>query len=166
MVYTSQQNDVVECMNMNLLERERCMLINAKLQWELWAEIVLTTCYLVNRSPSTAIDCKILEEVWIGHPCDYSNFKVFGCNAYALVPNSQRSKLDLKSKKYVFVGYGDGVKGYKSWDPIAYKIIINRDVVFDEMSLMKSDLEDGEMKQAEEPHIQQIQLQTQSSIRE
>ena len=31
---------------------------------------------------------------------------------------------------------------------------------------MKLDLEDGEMKQAEEPHIQQIQLQTQSFIRE
>ena len=31
---------------------------------------------------------------------------------------------------------------------------------------MKSDLEDGEMKQEEEPQIQQIQLQAQSSIRE
>ena len=31
---------------------------------------------------------------------------------------------------------------------------------------MKSDLEDVEMKQEKELHIQQIQLQTQSSIRE
>ena len=137
MVYTPQQNDVAEHMNMNILERERCMLINAKLQWELWVEIVLTTCYLVNRSPSIAIDCKILEEVWIGHPCDYSNFKVFGCNAYALVPNSQCSKLDPLSKKYVFVGYGDGVKGYILWDPTSNKIVTNIDVVLDEMSIMK-----------------------------
>jgi transposase InsO family protein len=59
-VYTPQQNGVVECMNMTLLERERSMLSNAKLQQELWEEAIFTTCYLVNRSPSTAINCKIL----------------------------------------------------------------------------------------------------------
>jgi hypothetical protein len=30
-------------------------------------------CYLVNQSPSTTINCKILEEVWKSHSCDYSN---------------------------------------------------------------------------------------------
>ena len=49
-------------------------------------------------------------------------------------------------------------------DPTAHKIIINKDVVFDEMPLMKSYLEDGEMKQEEEPQFQQIQLQTQPFI--
>jgi transposase InsO family protein len=62
-VYTPQQNGVAECMNRTLLERARSMLSNAKLQQELWAEAVLTACYLINRSPSTAINCKILEEV-------------------------------------------------------------------------------------------------------
>ena len=97
-VYTPQQNGVTECMNMNLLERARCMLSNAKLQQRLWAEAVLTSCYLVNRSPSTAIDCKIPGEVWSGHPCDYSNLKAFGCDAYALLPKKKCSKLDPKSK--------------------------------------------------------------------
>jgi hypothetical protein len=72
------------------------MLSNAKLQQELWVETIFTTCYLVNRAPSTAIDSKIPEEVWIGHPCDYSNLKIFGCEAYALIPKDQRSKLDPK----------------------------------------------------------------------
>jgi transposase InsO family protein len=94
--YTPQQNGVVEHMNMTLLERERSMLSNGKLQQELWAEVVSTTCYLVNQSPSTTIECKILEEVWIGHPCNYSNLKVFGCDAYALISKHQRSKLDPK----------------------------------------------------------------------
>jgi transposase InsO family protein len=61
--YTPQQNGVVECMNMTLLERARSMLSNTKLQQELWAEAITTTCYLVNRPPSTTIECKILEEV-------------------------------------------------------------------------------------------------------
>ena len=37
MVCNSQQNGVVECMNMTLLKRERCMLNNSKLKQELWA---------------------------------------------------------------------------------------------------------------------------------
>jgi transposase InsO family protein len=94
--YTPQQNGVVEHMNMTLLERARSMLSNAKLQQQLWEEAVSTTCYLVNRSPSTAIECKIPEEVWTGHSCDYSNLNIFGCEAYALIPKHQRSKLDPK----------------------------------------------------------------------
>jgi transposase InsO family protein len=54
--YTPQQNGVVERMNMTLLERVRSMLSNTNLQQELWAEAVTTTCYLVNRSPSTTIE--------------------------------------------------------------------------------------------------------------
>jgi hypothetical protein len=40
------------------------------------------------------------------------------------------SKLDSKSRKYVFLGYADGVKGYHLWDPTAHKVVINRDVIF------------------------------------
>ena len=82
-VYTPQQIGVAECMNMTLLERARSMLSNANLGQELWAE---AACYLINWSPSLAIDCKIPKKVWIGYPSDYSNMKIFGCEAYALTP--------------------------------------------------------------------------------
>ena len=85
-----------------------------------------------------AINCKILEEVWTSHPCDYSNLKIFGCEAYALGPKNQRSKLDPRSKKCIFVGYDDVTKGYRSWDPTAHKIVISRYVILDEYSLIKS----------------------------
>eukprot|EP00253_Pinus_taeda_P031778 PITA_31778 len=58
-VYTPQQNGVAEHMNMTLLQRARSMLSNARLQKELWMEAVATACYVINRSPSTVIDCKI-----------------------------------------------------------------------------------------------------------
>eukprot|EP00253_Pinus_taeda_P008927 PITA_08927 len=62
-VYTSQQNGVVERMNRSLLERARSMMSNARLQKELWTEAVATACYVINRSPSTAIDYKISQEL-------------------------------------------------------------------------------------------------------
>ena len=86
-------------MNMTLLERARSMLSNANLGQELREEAVSTSFYLINRLPSMEIDCKIMEEVWTGHSYDYSNLKIFGCEAYALTHKNQRSKIDPRSKK-------------------------------------------------------------------
>jgi hypothetical protein len=65
-IYTSK-NGVIERMKMALMERERSMLSGAGLGQELWVEAVDTTCYLVNRSPSLALDEMIPDEVWIGN---------------------------------------------------------------------------------------------------
>jgi hypothetical protein len=75
--HTPQQNGVTERMNRTLLERMRCLLSNAGLSRDFWAEVVNIACYLVNRSPSTSIDCKTPYEVWFGTPIDYSFFKNF-----------------------------------------------------------------------------------------
>lgn len=129
-------------MNKTFLERERSMLSNTNLQKELWMKALSTTFYLINRPPSTAIGCKIPQEVWKGHLCDYYKLNVFGCDAYALVPKHQHYKLDPKLKRYIFVGYGDGTKGYRLCDPTTHKIIINRDVKFNESPPENSDVDD------------------------
>jgi hypothetical protein len=36
-------------------------------------------------------------------------------------------------KKCIFIGYKDGVKGYKLWNPETKKVVYSRDVVFREM---------------------------------
>ncbi|KAJ4723126.1 Retrovirus-related Pol polyprotein from transposon TNT 1-94 [Melia azedarach] len=40
-----------------------------------------------------------------------------------------------RAKKGVFVGYGDGVKGYRIWSPSEKRVILSRNVVFDENSM-------------------------------
>ena len=65
--------------------------------------------------------------------------KIFGCEAYAVTPKNQRSKLDPRSKKCIFVGYDDVMKGYRLWDPTTHKIVISRDVIVYESSLIKSE---------------------------
>ena len=40
------------------------------------------------------------------------------------------SKLDNKVEKCIFVGYTDGIKGYKLWNPVTRKIVYSPDVVF------------------------------------
>ncbi|KAL0550376.1 hypothetical protein IC582_014885 [Cucumis melo] len=52
--------------------------------------------------------------------------------AYAHIPTQKCCKLDDRSEKYVFVGYDASSKGYKLYNPVTKKMIVSRDVVFDE----------------------------------
>jgi hypothetical protein len=105
--HTQQQNGVAKQMNMTLLDRAHCMLLNARLSKEFWTKVVNTTCYLVNCSPLTAIDCKTSHEVWSGTPAVYLILKTFGSLAYCHVNDG---KLEPSSKKCTFLSYVDGVK--------------------------------------------------------
>ncbi|KAH9687674.1 hypothetical protein KPL70_014852 [Citrus sinensis] len=133
---TPQQNGLAERMNKTLTERVRCMLIQSKLPKTLWAEILLTACYLVNLSPSTGINFKTPFEMWSGKTADYGILKAFGCPAYIHV---SQGKLAARALRGIFIGYPEGVKGFKIWctDLKPPKCIVSRDVVFNEGSLMK-----------------------------
>ena len=61
-----------------------------------------------------------------------SHLKVFGSVAYAHVPDQQRTKLEDKSKKFIFIGYDEKTKGYMLLDPISKKVMVSRDVRVDE----------------------------------
>uniref|UniRef100_A0A2N9GD91 Uncharacterized protein n=1 Tax=Fagus sylvatica TaxID=28930 RepID=A0A2N9GD91_FAGSY len=135
---TPQQNGVAERLNRTITETARCLRLNAELPKIFWAEAVDVACYIINRSPRVALDGKVAEEVWTGQEVDYSFMRIFGCPAYVHISGEDRSKLDPKSKKCIFLGFKKGVKGYKLWDPVAQKVVISRDVVFDEKSMTKA----------------------------
>ena len=139
------------------MERARSMINNANLPKEFWAEAISTACYLVNRSPSVAINYKIPEEFWSGQSCNYLHLNIFGCDAYALIPRNQRSKLYPKLKCCVFFGYDYAVKRYRLWDPSSRKIVISIDATFDESSPLKLDV--GKVEQEQVSPNQQIQLE-------
>jgi len=133
-------------MNRSLTERARCLRLNAGLPKRFWAEAVSMACYLINRSPRASLGGKVPEEVWTGNAIDFSHLRIFGCPAYVHVPSDERSKLDAKSKKCIFLGYKKGVKGYKFWDPVDKKVVISRDAVFDEQSMLQQNQEKVQME--------------------
>lgn len=97
-----------------------------------WPEAVRWCVHVQNRSPTSAVDHRTPEEAWTGVRPRVDYFRIFGCVAHAHVPDQKRSKLDDKSKRCVFLGVSDESKSYKLFDPIAKKVIVNRDVVFEE----------------------------------
>ena len=84
-------------MNKTLLEKTKAMLKTADLAKSFWVEVVNTTCYVINQSPSTAINLKTPMEMWTSKPVDYSRLHVFGSPMYVMYNDQQRSKLDPKS---------------------------------------------------------------------
>ena len=93
---------------------------------------------MINRSPSTAVSLKTLMEMWNGKPADYSSLHVFENLVYVMYNSQERTKLDPKSRKYIFLGYANGVKGYRLWDTTAHKVVDSRDVIFLENELQEN----------------------------
>ncbi|CAA7392698.1 unnamed protein product [Spirodela intermedia] len=85
-------------MNKTLLERARSMLSQAGISKDFWAEVVNTTCYMVNRSPCTAIELKTSKEVWSSSLTDYSHLRIFSCPVYIHVTGD---KLELRATQRV-----------------------------------------------------------------
>ncbi|KAH9668793.1 Integrase catalytic domain-containing protein [Citrus sinensis] len=113
-------------------------------------EAVKTACYIVNRSPSTAIELKTTMEMLIGKPANYFYLHAFGFHVYVMYNAQERIKLDPKSKRCIFLGYADGVKRYRLWDPTTHKIIINIDVFFVKDQLQRRNEDDSTVKEKSE----------------
>lgn len=127
---TPEQNGVAERMNRSLLEMIRSML--HKMSRGFWAEALSTAVYLKNRSPAAAVPGKTPYEALHGHAPNVENLRVFGSTCYSHVPRDERKKIDPKSRRCLFLGYGDTVKGYRLYDEGKKRVIHSRDVCFEE----------------------------------
>ena len=130
-----ERNGVSERMNRTLIESVRAMLSDSKLPKKFWAEALSTAAYLRNRSPTKSVQGKTPYEALTGEKPRVDHLKVFGCAAYAHVPSQERQKLDEKSRRCIFLGYGKEIKGYRLYDMEKLRVIYSRDVRFDELSL-------------------------------
>lgn len=118
-----QQNNIAERKNRTIVEMAKSMLKAKGLPNKLWAEAVHRAVYIHN-TPF---------EAWYRRKQKVISFRVFRCIAYAHTPSQQRELFDEKGKKYLFIGYSDESKGYRLLNPKTYKLVISRDVIFDEM---------------------------------
>ena len=100
-----------------------------------WPEAVLWSVHLLNRSLTFAVQNMTPEEAWSGRKPGVDYFKIFGCIAYAHIPNEKRKKLDDKSEKCIFLGVSETSKAFKLFNPLTNQIVTSRDVVFDEENI-------------------------------
>ena len=109
-----EQNDIAEQMNRTFHERAVAMLKHFGLSDGFLAEGLLMAIHIINLSPSRPLGYKIPQELWSGKTSDFGKLRIFGCEAYVLVPKDDRRKLKSRSWKCIFLGYGpDVIFGYR-----------------------------------------------------
>ena len=120
-------------MNRTLIESARSMIAHAGLHNMFWAEAISTAAFVRNRVPTRAIkDGRTPYELCYGRRPNVNYFKVFGCIAYAHIKDDKRRKLVAKVEKMRFVRYSLKSKGYRLYDESKRKVIVRRDVEFNE----------------------------------
>jgi hypothetical protein len=132
--YTPHQNGIAKKKNRHIAEVARTLMVDKSMPHHYWAETIVTTIYIMNKTPIAAMHGMIPKEKYSGRKPNLSHLKVFGCIAYVHVLDELRTKLDSKAEKCVFIGYSLEQKGYRCYNPITHEMRVSRDVVFDEIS--------------------------------
>lgn len=130
--YTPQQNGITERKNQSIMNMTRCMLLEMSIPRKFWPKATQYAVYILNRSPSKALNNITPEEKWSKWKPSVGHLRVFGSIAYALVPYQRRIKLDEKSTKCVMFGISRESKAYRLYCLETKRIINSKDVHFDE----------------------------------
>ena len=105
------------------------MLVQSRLPHSFWAEALNTAVHVHNLRPSRVLGDKTLRELFTGKKPNVAFLRSFGCTAFVHVPKDARNKLDPKSTKCIFMGYGQTLKGYRVYDPGKKRVFLIRNVV-------------------------------------
>eukprot|EP00963_Diacronema_lutheri_P005134 scaffold379_cov383-Pavlova_lutheri.AAC.8 len=130
---TPQQN-AAERLHRTLNDNARAMLIHAKLPEKFWGEALRCANYLRNRTlVSLSANGKTPLELLTGAPTPTSHLRVFGCEAWVLIPEAKRSsKFGARSVPGIFIGYQNNSTYRVLVDD---KVVTSRNVSFVENKL-------------------------------
>jgi hypothetical protein len=129
---TPPQNGVAGRKKHHILEIAWSLKFTMNVPKFLWSETVLTTVYLINRTPSWLLGWKTPYEMLRGVNEFVVPPKVFGCTCFVRDHMPFVGKLDPRAVKCIFVGYSSSQKGYKCWSPTERHLFVSMDVTFRE----------------------------------
>nr|GFA93625.1 retrovirus-related Pol polyprotein from transposon TNT 1-94 [Tanacetum cinerariifolium]GFA93639.1 retrovirus-related Pol polyprotein from transposon TNT 1-94 [Tanacetum cinerariifolium] len=161
---TPQQNGVVERRNRTLVEAARTMLTFENLPLFLWAEAIVTACFIQNRSIIHKGFDKTPYELMNKRKPNIKFFHVFGCRCYLLNDYEDVGKLKTKGNFGVFVGYSKESAAFRIYNKRTRKIHKSVNVKFDEileMAFKQYSLEPGlsnlnETRKSLNPSVSQV----------
>ena len=142
-------------MNRTLKSMSRCMLIDGGCRPELWAHAVDTAAYLHNRSASVRNpDTTPYEVMWSRKP-DVRHVRCFGSVCYSMVQKQYRQPYDHSATTEVgiVVGYCMRSGCYKVYLPKKGRVVVRRDVWFDEEWQLRQRTADGSVSAYSNPAL-------------
>jgi hypothetical protein len=91
--------------------------------------------YILNRAPTKALTRCAPFQKFISKILDLSNLQIYGCTTWLHVLAEKRTKPDSKAIEAILVGYNIQTKGYRCFEPKSRKILISRNIQFNELEL-------------------------------
>lgn len=133
--FVPAQNGFIERDNRTVAEAVRSMLKHKQLPEALWGEAASTAVYLLNRVTNSNNSDLTPFELYFKEKPRVAHLKVFGCLAIFKAQEKKRSgyqqKLESRGVEAVLVGYERDFT-YRLYLPSTGKVILARDVIFDE----------------------------------
>ena len=97
----------------------------------MWSEAVMTANYVRNRSPHSGTpNNETPYGMWRKIVPTIGHLRVFGCDAYAVVPTHKRDKFTPKAELGIFVSYDKYSGAYRLYFRKTNTVQVFRDVVF------------------------------------
>ena len=88
--------------------------------------------FILNLTPTKALKGKTSFESWCGRKPSMSFLRTFGYIGHVRKTKPVLTKLEDRSTPMVLLGYEEGTKAYWLYDPHGGKVVVSRDVVFNE----------------------------------
>ena len=124
--HTPQQNGVAERANWTLTECMHAMMKDTDCPMALWGKAVCAAAYCLNCTSTSVNGGMTPFQAFEGTVPDISHMRVFYANTYIHHSKSEGAKkLGDCACLVKFVGYPEGVSGYKSYDPSTCTIMLS-----------------------------------------
>jgi hypothetical protein len=91
--------------------------------------------HISNRVTTTSLQGSTPHEAFYRNKPNLSHLRVWGCTAYVLIQNDKRPFGSLEvhmEKKCIFIGYVQGYRGWKFYNPLTKQTLISECAGFDE----------------------------------
>jgi histone deacetylase 1/2 len=141
--HAHQQNGAAERKHRHIVEVGLALLAHASMPLKFWDEAFLAATYLINRTPTKLLQYSTPLSVLFNEQPNYTSLRVFGCACWPNLRPYNSRKLEFRSKRCAFLGYGNMHKGYKCLDISTGRVYISRDVIFDEEIFPFSELHEN-----------------------
>jgi hypothetical protein len=140
--YNPQSNRSAESLNRVPWQKATSMLRTSGIKYSMWSEAVMTANYVRNRSPhSNTPDNATPYGLWRNIKPSIGQLKLFGCDAYVVVPTHIRDKFSPKADLGTFVGWDQYSGPYRIYYSNTNTEVF-RDVIFNELHFLQSSIKE------------------------
>ena len=125
---TPQNNSIPERAHRTNGEGMLAALYTSGLPLSFWLEAATAKVYVENKCISAENPTKTPDEIWTGKVPSVKRIRVWGCDCYVHVQKEERTKLEMKARKGILVGYSESQSAYRIFMLDNRKIEVSRDI--------------------------------------